>query len=160
MFLGVVDFLLVITEFIVPSGVTFTGQTGIMAVDEDPSMVQKHIRLIEPLYMQQEETLVLSSKQRLFAHACEVHKFIYDVSGHTLQRKPLVRPQGLTRRVLGNTASGWFLRSSGVNTLPLREDTVQSPWMDPTRAVYCHWGACKLRCVPSKKHIQRRIVKL
>lgn len=82
--LVVVDFLLAVTEFFVPS-------LGKTASENDPEDSQnlaeicdEHIRLATPLHQQVDDTVVLSCERQLIAEAYDVDEFIYDGCGKTL----------------------------------------------------------------------------
>ena len=82
--LVVVDFLLAVGEFFVPS----LGNAALESDPENPQydveVVDEHIRLANPLYQQEDDTVVLSYERQLIVEAYDVDEFIYDGCGKTL----------------------------------------------------------------------------
>lgn len=82
--LMVVDFLLAIGEFFVPS----LGNAALESDPENPQndaeVVDDHIRLATSLYQQEDDTIVLSCERQLIVEAYDVDEFIYDGCGKTL----------------------------------------------------------------------------
>lgn len=82
--LVVVDFLLAIAKYFVPS----LGKTGSENESEDSENVaeigDEHIRLATPLYQQVDDTMILSCERQLIAEAYDVDEFIYDGCGKRL----------------------------------------------------------------------------
>lgn len=82
--LVVVDFLLAVAEFFVPS----LGKAALESDHEnsqnDTDVVDEHIRLATSSYQQKDDTIVLSSERQLIAEAYDVDEFIYDGCGNTL----------------------------------------------------------------------------
>ena len=82
--LVVVDFLLAIGQFFVPS----LGNAALESDPENPQndaeVVDDHIRLATSLYQQEDDTVVLSSGRQLIVEAYDVDEFIYDGCGKTL----------------------------------------------------------------------------
>ncbi|KAG0568137.1 hypothetical protein KC19_7G189300 [Ceratodon purpureus] len=82
--LVVVDFLLGIGQFFVPS----LGNAALESDPENPQndaeVVDEHIRLSTSLFQQKDETIVLSCERQLIVEAYDVDEFIYDGCGKTL----------------------------------------------------------------------------
>ncbi|KAL2613699.1 hypothetical protein R1flu_025391 [Riccia fluitans] len=82
--LVVVDFLLAVGEFFVPSLASITGRDEAMDVSNDPVILHDYIRLNDSTYTQVEDTVVLSAERQLVADAHDVDEFLYDGDGKTL----------------------------------------------------------------------------
>ncbi|KAL3679175.1 hypothetical protein R1sor_022131 [Riccia sorocarpa] len=82
--LVVVDFLLAVGEFFVPSLASITGRDEAMDVSNDPVILHDYIRLTDRFYTQVEDTVVLSAERQLVADAHDVDEFVYDGDGKTL----------------------------------------------------------------------------
>ncbi|PTQ34792.1 hypothetical protein MARPO_0076s0036 [Marchantia polymorpha] len=82
--LVVVDFLLAVGEFFVPSLASITGRDEAMDVSNDPVTLHDYIRLNDSIYTQVEDTVVLSAERQLVADAHDVDEFVYDGGGKTL----------------------------------------------------------------------------
>jgi len=82
--LVVVDFLLAVAEFFVPS----LGKTASENDSDDSQNLaetcDEHIRLATPLHQQVDDTIALSCERQLIAEAYDVDEFIYDGCGKTL----------------------------------------------------------------------------
>ncbi|CAM6102066.1 unnamed protein product [Calypogeia fissa] len=82
--LVVVDFLVAIAEFFVPSLGSITGRDEAMDVSNDPITQQDHIRLQTVYYLQSEENVILSAGRQLVADAHDIDEFVYDGGGNSL----------------------------------------------------------------------------
>lgn len=82
--LVVVDFLLAVGEFFVPSLGDVTGRSDLDNSQNDTVAVDDHIRLTTSLHLQEEETVVLSAQKQLIVEAHDVDEFVYDGCGKTL----------------------------------------------------------------------------
>ena len=78
--LVVLDFLLAVGEFFVPSLATLTGKDDC----NDPILDQDHIRLVDPYYKQQEPVVTISSQRKLIVDFHNCYEFTYDGCGNTL----------------------------------------------------------------------------
>lgn len=82
--LVVVDFLLAVGEFFVPS----LGKTASENDSEDSQnraeICDEHIRLATPLHEQVDDTIVLSCERQIITQAYDVDEFAYDGCGKTL----------------------------------------------------------------------------
>ncbi|PKA57778.1 hypothetical protein AXF42_Ash015155 [Apostasia shenzhenica] len=81
--LVVLDFLLAVAEFFVPSLGTITGREEILHPNKDPLTCSDDIILSESVYMQQNDVVYLSPRRQLIVDGC-FNEFIYDGCGHTL----------------------------------------------------------------------------
>lgn len=82
--LVVVDFLLAVGEFFVPSLGKGSSENDPENSQNGTEILDKHIRLATPLHRQEEDTIVLSCERQLIAEAYDVDEFIYDGCGKTL----------------------------------------------------------------------------
>lgn len=82
--LVVVDFLLAIGEFFVPSLGAITGRDEAMDVSNDPITERDHIRLQTAYHLQSEENVMLSEGRQLVADTHDVDEFVYDGGGNSL----------------------------------------------------------------------------
>lgn len=82
--LVVLDFLLSVGEFFVPSLATVKNKEEGMDSCHDPLIVQEHLRLVTSYYKQEAETLTISSSRRLIADYPDIDVFTYDGCGNTL----------------------------------------------------------------------------
>ncbi|KAJ7520814.1 hypothetical protein O6H91_19G024000 [Diphasiastrum complanatum] len=81
--LVVVDFILSVAQFFVPSLSTLTGQDS-ANIRKDPIVACDYIRLTASDYQQKENVVTLSSDCQLIADAHDVDEFIYDGCGSSL----------------------------------------------------------------------------
>jgi vacuolar protein sorting-associated protein 13A/C len=82
--LVVVDFLLAVGEFFVPSLGKASSENDPENSQHGTEILDEHIRLATPLHCQEEDTIVLSCERQLIAEAYDVDEFIYDGCGKTL----------------------------------------------------------------------------
>lgn len=82
--LVVVDFVLAVAEFFVPSLGNATEESKLENAEADVEIVDEHIRLSTSLHKQEEDIVVLSYERQLIAEAYDVDEFIYDGCGKTL----------------------------------------------------------------------------
>lgn len=82
--LVVLDFLLAVCEFFVPSLGTLTGREEMMDPKNDPVVKSKSIVLLTPVYRQIEDVVILSPNRQLVADAVGVTEYVYDGCGKTI----------------------------------------------------------------------------
>eukprot|EP01018_Ginkgo_biloba_P025446 Gb_15429 [translate_table: standard] len=82
--LVVLDFLLAVGEYFVPALGSITGREEAMDAQNDPIIMNDHIRLNTPLYRQEEDMVFLSPDRQLIADAYHVEEFTYDGCGNTI----------------------------------------------------------------------------
>ncbi|KAL3505576.1 hypothetical protein ACH5RR_030958 [Cinchona calisaya] len=82
--LVVLDFLLAVCEFFVPSLGTLTGREEMMDPKNDPVVKSKSIVLLTPVYKQREDVVILSPNRQLVADSVAVTEYIYDGCGKTI----------------------------------------------------------------------------
>ncbi|WOL14400.1 hypothetical protein Cni_G23180 [Canna indica] len=82
--LVVIDFLLAITEYFVPSLGSITGREETMNPKNDPLVNSDNIILSGSLYMQRDQVVNLSPRRQLIVDGCASSEFIYDGGGGTL----------------------------------------------------------------------------
>lgn len=82
--LVVIDFLLSVGEFFVPSLAAITGKDEAMNAHKDPIIVKDHIRLTSPVYRQDKTVVTLSANQQLIVDAPDIIEFTYDGGGNIL----------------------------------------------------------------------------
>ncbi|KAH9312827.1 hypothetical protein KI387_027862 [Taxus chinensis] len=82
--LVVLDFLLAVGEYFVPSLGAITGREEAMYEQNDPVTLCDHIRLNSSLYKQKEDMVFLSPERQLIADAYDVDEFTYDGCGKTI----------------------------------------------------------------------------
>ncbi|KAG0559465.1 hypothetical protein KC19_10G107200 [Ceratodon purpureus] len=82
--LVVVDFLLAVGEFFVPSLGKDSSENDSENSQNGTEILDEHVRLATPLHQQEEDTIVLSCERQLIAEAYDVDEFIYDGCGKTL----------------------------------------------------------------------------
>jgi vacuolar protein sorting-associated protein 13A/C len=82
--LVVVDFLIAIGEFFVPSLGSITGRDEAMDVSNDPVTQRDFLRLQSAYYLQSEDLVSLSTDRQLVADAYDIDEFVYDGGGHSL----------------------------------------------------------------------------
>ncbi|XP_059076567.1 uncharacterized protein LOC131042467 isoform X2 [Cryptomeria japonica] len=82
--LVVLDFLLAVGEYFVPSLGAITGREEAMYVENDPVTRCDHIRLNSSLHEQKEDVVFLSPDRQLIADAYDVDEFTYDGCGKTI----------------------------------------------------------------------------
>lgn len=82
--LVVLDFLLAVAEYFVPSLGTVTGREETMDPKNDPLMNSDDIILSEPVYMQREDVVRLSPRRQLIVDGWGIDEFIYDGCGGTI----------------------------------------------------------------------------
>ncbi|XP_071939359.1 uncharacterized protein [Coffea arabica] len=82
--LVVLDFLLAVCEFFVPSLGTLTGREEMMDPKNDPVIKSKSIILLTPLYKQIDDMVILSPNRQLVADAVGVTEHVYDGCGKTI----------------------------------------------------------------------------
>lgn len=78
--LVVLDFLLAVGEFFLPSLAKLTGKDDC----NDPIIDNDHVRLVEPYYKQKDPVMTLSSQRKLIVDFPNFHEFTYDGCGNTL----------------------------------------------------------------------------
>lgn len=82
--LVVLDFLLAVCEFFVPSLGTITGREETLDPKNDPIFRNNNIVLSSQIYEQKEDLVHLSPKCQLIVDAFDVDEFIYDGCGGTI----------------------------------------------------------------------------
>ncbi|CAL9040995.1 unnamed protein product [Musa banksii] len=82
--LVVIDFLLAVAEFFVPSLGSITGREETMNPKNDALINSDDIILSGSLYMQRDEVVHLSPRRQLIVDGCASSEFIYDGGGGTL----------------------------------------------------------------------------
>jgi vacuolar protein sorting-associated protein 13A/C len=82
--LVVLDFLLPVVEYFVPSLGTITGREESLDPKNDPLMRSDDIILSEPFFLQRENTIQLSPGRQLIVDASEIDEFTYDGCGGTI----------------------------------------------------------------------------
>ncbi|KAL6634351.1 hypothetical protein ACP70R_027022 [Stipagrostis hirtigluma subsp. patula] len=82
--LVVLDFLLPVVEYFVPSLGTITGREEILDPKNDPLMRSDDIILSEPVFFQKENFVQLSPGRQLIVDGCDIDEFTYDGCGGTI----------------------------------------------------------------------------
>ncbi|CAI9119065.1 OLC1v1020728C1 [Oldenlandia corymbosa var. corymbosa] len=82
--LVVLDFLLAVCEFFVPSLGTFTGREEMMDPKNDPVVKSQSILLCTPAYKQTEDVVIFSPNRQLIADSVGLHEYVYDGCGKTI----------------------------------------------------------------------------
>jgi vacuolar protein sorting-associated protein 13A/C len=82
--LVVVDFLLAVAVYFVPSLGDVTGRNDSESSETDELFVDNHLRLSTRIYEQEDEMVILSSDRQLVADAYDIDDYIYDGCGKTL----------------------------------------------------------------------------
>ncbi|KAK8929011.1 hypothetical protein KSP39_PZI017866 [Platanthera zijinensis] len=82
--LVVLDFLLEVAEFFVPSLGTITGREDTLHPNKDILTSADDIILSEPVFMQHDDVVHLSPQRQLIVDGCQFDEFIYDGCGHIL----------------------------------------------------------------------------
>ncbi|MCO5593425.1 hypothetical protein L7F22_047439 [Adiantum nelumboides] len=82
--LVVLDFLLSVGEFFVPSLAAVTSKEENMDSCNDPLTSQEHLRLVTAYFKQEMELMTLSSNRRLIVDYAGIDVFTYDGCGNTL----------------------------------------------------------------------------
>jgi vacuolar protein sorting-associated protein 13A/C len=80
----VVDFLLAVAVYFVPSLGDVTGRNDSESSETDELLVDNHLRLSTRIYEQEDEMVILSSDRQLVADAYDIDDYIYDGCGKTL----------------------------------------------------------------------------
>ncbi|XP_024542530.1 uncharacterized protein LOC9648284 isoform X1 [Selaginella moellendorffii] len=78
--LVVVDFLLEVSQFFVPSAVASTGDE-----EKDPLATAKHVRLVSSHYRQEEPMSIISPERQVIADAVHIQEFLYDGCDRVLE---------------------------------------------------------------------------
>ncbi|XP_062223332.1 uncharacterized protein LOC133922148 [Phragmites australis] len=82
--LVVLDFLLRVVEYFVPSLGTITGREESLDPKNDPLMRSDDIILSEPVFFQRENIIQLSPGRQLIVDGCDTDEFTYDGCGGTI----------------------------------------------------------------------------
>lgn len=82
--LVVIDFLLAVAEFFIPSLGSITGREETMNPKNDPLINSDNIILSESVYLQKDQVVHLSPRRQLIVDGCASNEFIYDGQGGTL----------------------------------------------------------------------------
>ncbi|KAL6841988.1 hypothetical protein ACP4OV_028188 [Aristida adscensionis] len=82
--LVVLDFLLPVVEYFVPSLGTITGREESLDPKNDPLMRSDDIILSEPVFFQRESVIHLSPGRQLIVDGCDIDEFVYDGCGGTI----------------------------------------------------------------------------
>lgn len=82
--LVVLDFLLAVVEYFVPSLGTITGREESLNPKNDPLTNSDDIILSESIYMQRDDIVYLSPRRKLIVDGCGIDEFIYDGCGGTI----------------------------------------------------------------------------
>lgn len=82
--LVVLDFLLPVVEYFVPSLGTITGREESLDPKNDPLMRADDIILSEHVFLQRENFIQLSPVRQLIVDGCDIDEFIYDGCGGTI----------------------------------------------------------------------------
>jgi vacuolar protein sorting-associated protein 13A/C len=82
--LVVLDFLLPVVEFFVPSLGTITGRDECLDPKNDPLMTSNDIILCGPVFLQRENVIQLSPEKQLIVDGCDIDEFTYDGCGGTI----------------------------------------------------------------------------
>ena len=82
--LVVLDFILPVVEFFVPSLGMVTGRDEMMHPENDPFTKSEDIVLSQSIFFQQSDDMYLSPQRRLIADGCDIDEFIYDGCNGTL----------------------------------------------------------------------------
>lgn len=81
--LVVLDFLLAVAEFFIPSLGTITGREEHSHPNKDP-LTSSDITLLEPVFMQHDDIVHLSPRRQLIVDGCQFNEFTYDGCGNIL----------------------------------------------------------------------------
>ncbi|VAI46163.1 unnamed protein product [Triticum turgidum subsp. durum] len=82
--LVVLDFLLPVVEYFVPSIGTITGREESLDPKNDPLMTSNDIVLCGPVFLQRENVIQLSPERQLIVDGCDIDEFTYDGCGGTV----------------------------------------------------------------------------
>jgi vacuolar protein sorting-associated protein 13A/C len=82
--LVVLDFLLPVVGFFVPSLGTITGRDESIDPKNDPLMTSNDIILSGPVFLQRENVIQLSPERQLIVDGCDIDEFTYDGCGGTI----------------------------------------------------------------------------
>uniref|UniRef100_A0ACD5YZI2 Uncharacterized protein n=1 Tax=Avena sativa TaxID=4498 RepID=A0ACD5YZI2_AVESA len=82
--LVVLDFVLPVVGFFVPSLGTITGRDESLDPKNDPLMTSNDIILSGPVFLQRENVIQLSPERQLIVDGCDIDEFTYDGCGGTI----------------------------------------------------------------------------